>query len=221
MYIMTILLSERQLTRIFDLDEEDREMIGHGAEHSVYTTKFSENYLIKLGLKNGGLVMKTGSYDTIIPYAKQFEKNSDIFPFVIKYGRLNNKSKKYRGDTYMVIEKLDAQKFKSMLITIYDVIRKIASVDKEYSRFAINFKSYTFSDGKFHDEDRTIIAAIAKRYCGPQYFDFYNNLIELVDKLYTMSEYKKIDMSPTAGYLDLHLGNFGISKRGEIKCLDY
>jgi len=217
---MTILLSEDQLTRIFDIDEQDREAIGQGAEHSVYPSKFSKDYLIKMGLKNGDLVIKTGRYSTISPYAKQFNEHPDIFPIVLRFGRFVKNSEKYRGNAYMVIENLDAQKFKSMLITIYDTLRKIASVDTEYVKFAQNFKSYTFSKGKY-DNERAIISSFAKRYCGPQYYDFYNKLTELVDKLYKMSEMKMIDMSPTEGYLDLHLGNFGISKQGKIKCLDY
>jgi hypothetical protein len=223
---MHIIISESQIKRIFDLDEADRDQLGKGIDHVVYKNRFTDKYFIKLGLESGGLVTKIGNKETIFHYAKEFKKFPDIFPIVIKYGlkKFNNEyfyDYENTFNAFMVIEKLDAKKFKNMYDSMHRALEMFLKLEG-YTELAKSLETFNFTEKTgVHESKKKLIEELIDKNMGPQFLNFYQKLCELVDRLYELYDSGKLVGSSERLELDLHRDNFGISKSGKIKCLDF
>lgn len=199
---MKILITEKQ----FEYLESQRDLLGYGADHKVYDTRFSKNYEIKSGLENGDLVIKTGEYNTLKKYAEDFANYPEIFPIVYKFGkRLGNKY----DYGYMIIEKLNTNKFYAFIDIVFYYCKKLNY--SVYVEFMKNGDIHPWVRNELIKDNRDDII---------KFMEDYSKLYKTIKKL---AKEKKLvvvanDMVP---FLDLHIGNFGISKSGKIKCLDF
>jgi hypothetical protein len=220
---MKILLTETQFERIFDIDEEDRKRIGMGLDHKVYSTKFSNDYLIKMGIESGDIVTKTGSAESIFKFAKQFEKYPDIFPIVYRVGR---KYMKDNSGAYMKIEAVNTEKFVDLINKLKNAIRfhfpYEETLNTEPKILETIFYTRDYDDGEREDEirgNRMIIFEELKKQSNQELYNFFVEFLRLTKKLETLMIQGEI--TSDLGILDLHEGNFGFTKNGKIKCIDY
>jgi hypothetical protein len=125
-----------------------------------------------------------------------FQEHPDIFPKIIKS---NNK--------YVILEKLDTNK----AISEYTTLDSLLKEDDELHDSDL---AYTFFNiYKDHDEDR--LAAIDEHFenMGDDAFDLYVKWRNLILEFF--------EIMPYDYYSDLHIGQFGYSKDGKLKILDF
>lgn len=125
-----------------------------------------------------------------------FQEHPDIFPKILKS---NNK--------YVVLEKLDTNK----AISEYTTLDSLLKEDDELhdSDFAYTF----FNIYKNHDNDRLEAIDNYFEYMGDDAFNLYVKWRNLILKF--------LDIMPYDYYSDLHIGQFGYSKDGTLKILDF
>lgn len=125
-----------------------------------------------------------------------FQEHPDIFPKVKKI-----------SEKYVVLEKLDTNK----AISEYTTLDSLLKEDDELhdSDFAYTF----FNIYKDHDNDR--LEAIDEHFenMGHDVFNLYVKWRNLILKF--------LDIMPYDYYYDLHIGQFGYSKDGTLKILDF
>lgn len=190
---MKIIITERQMQSILDA----REFIGSGVDHRVYTGEFSKDYYLKMGLEKGDIVGKIGEYGIVKDYAEDFRKHPDIFPIVYKYGKRKTDSPK---NGYMYIEKLDNDKFFEDYQALYDIIGPL-----NFNRVRDGVVTQDAKDKFKNIDDKRL-------------YHFMIELAEVTAKLYSLH---KDLQSNRFDYIDTHGGNFGYTKNGRIKSLDF
>ena len=125
-----------------------------------------------------------------------FQEHPDIFPKIIKL-----------EDKFVKLEKLDTNK----AISEYTTLDSLLKEDDELhdSDFAYTF----FNIYKDRDEDR--LAAIDEHFenMGEKTYNLYSKWRDLILKF--------LDVMPYDYYSDLHIGQFGYSKDGTLKILDF
>lgn len=188
---MRILITEKQ----FEFIESQRTLLGHGADHKVYTV-----------FKDDFKVVKIGAPSTISFYAECFNEFNDVFPKVYKVGtRMIND--KIRG--YMYLETLSNSEF----------FKKIDELNKWFELSEIGLISRKPNKKIFNPEDLDNFEKNAPE----DIKEFLNDFIELCKKLQERKKYflQKDKSNIMIGHLDLHFGNFGMDKDGKVKCLDF
>jgi hypothetical protein len=168
-----------------------KKKIGSGMEHDVYPST------------NQDVVIKTPSsrFGKTLPKIRMswvylFQQHPDIFPKVIKV-----------SEKYVVLEKLDTNKAMSEYLTLDGLLkedRELWDGDFAYTLFLIHKES---------DEDK--LAAIDQHFemLGNKPFQLYSKWRNLILNF--------LDIMPHDYYSDLHVGQFGYSKDGTLKILDF
>lgn len=214
---MQIILTRNQFEFIA---EAEREHLGRGMHHNVFSTRFSKDYLIKQGLQSGDIVAKCGQIEIVNFYANEFAKHSDIFPKIYKVGvKYNSKQ------ACMFIENLSNKKFHETYKKIFNVVND--GLKKNGHR---TFESiWTLNNSIMSPEselypqqlDLKLLAdEYVEEYATKDLQDFYAELKSIVQKIYDLIELGELKPHFLAG-ADLHHGNFGMTKDGKIKCLDF
>lgn len=125
-----------------------------------------------------------------------FKQHPDIFPKIIK-----------SNDKYVVLEKLDTNKAMDEYYTLDSILKEDDKLHD--SDFAYTF----FTIYKNHDKDRLDAIDDYFEYVGDNAFDLYVKWRDLILKF--------LDIMPYDYYSDLHIGQFGYSKDGTLKILDF
>jgi hypothetical protein len=190
-----------------------------GIEHMVYPSTDDPDKIYKLGPKN----VIDNWYDI-------FKKNPNIFPIIYKRGetRVKLKDKKvintkngwqtFEAGTvfpfdYVLMENLDTDK----------VIKEWALLDRAMEEI-LDLDGYEFMDYMvafmLNDDNKTvkIINEGIKEYS--TIYPIFLRYVDLVNTLMDMGVGAKI---PSVGrnIPDVHQNNFGYSKSGKLKCLDF
>lgn len=228
---MKILISNKQFDRL--IMESQRKYIGGGVHHKVYNVvsqkksddeNFSKNFIVT---EDNEKIVKIGKVDDIIFYVKQFEAYPHLFPKVIKHGTFITKKKKFKGENninrlgYAYIEKLDVDEFekryKNLLYFDFGF-----SGDKEYQisqKWKQAIRNYFFDVPNINFFDETLDLFMER--ADDEDKAFFDNLTNILEEIYSLCDDGQICVHPEFDKIDLHQGNFGIDKNGEIKCLDF
>ena len=197
---------------VAELDTKDKDLVGKGAFHKVYISK-----------KNPNAVYKIGFDEDVSGWVDIFKSRPDLFPKVYKMGHLNIKLKKSTttfswrtgdfkpitynpGDTvkvrYVEVEKLDTDKAKSYWNSLANVVSVMSGKSLQTYLTSLGM------DEEMEEEFKTLgekIRETGNTFIYEILVDFYN----LVHSVY--------ELKPTA---DVHVGNYGYDKDGNLKCLD-
>jgi len=148
---------------------------------------------------NPDLVYKVarGSIPKIrMSWVNLFEDHPNIFPKIIK-----------SSDKYVILEKLDTNKAMNEYTTLDSLLKEDDELHD--SDFAYTF----FTIYKDHDNER--LEAINEHFenMGEKAYNLYSKWRDLILKF--------LDIMPHDYYSDLHIGQFGYSKDGTLKILDF
>lgn len=192
-------------------EDDIRIYLGGGLHHEVYTVKNDKN-----------IVVKIGKIEDIYFYAQQFEKHTDIFPKIYRYGtfdmittKTTGKFRKAQKLGYVYIEKLNTNEFEQLFqkLRIFDFGNAnyqsfwIKSINKYFKYPALS----SFGD----------LLPMFNSMAEPELLKFFNDLTTLVKKLHILCNKGEICIHYDIEKIDLHEGNFGIDNAGNIKCLDF
>lgn len=148
-------ITENQFHKLL---EWNRKKIAYGADHSIYDSRFSDDY-----------VAKTGDIELIKYYSDVFEKHPQIFPIVFKSGMYKKQNGEKQG--FMLVEKLDADSFYNMYDDFWSRLDK-----KQRSLFRKYLKG---------DNALIILNKFEKELQGPpDYTNFIRNFINVTNQLY-------------------------------------
>jgi len=125
-----------------------------------------------------------------------FQEHPDIFPKVLEI-----------KDKYVTLEKLDTNKAMDEYYTLDSLLKEDDELHD--SDFAYTF----FTIYKNHEQDR--LDAIDEHFenMGDKAYKLYSKWRDLILKF--------LDIMPHDYYSDLHIGQFGYSKDGTLKILDF
>lgn len=125
-----------------------------------------------------------------------FQEHPDIFPKVLEV-----------KDNYVTLEKLDTNKAMNEYLTLDSILKEDDELHD--SDFAYTF----FIIYKNHEQDR--LDAIDEHFenMGQNVYNIYRKWRDLILKF--------LNIMPHDYYSDLHLGQFGYSKDGTLKILDF
>ena len=125
-----------------------------------------------------------------------FQEHPDIFPKILEI-----------KDKYVVLEKLDTNKAMDEYYTLDSILKEDDELHD--SDFAYTF----FTIYKNHDKDRLDAIDDYFEYVGEKTYNLYSKWRDLILKF--------LDIMPHDYYSDLHIGQFGYSKDGTLKILDF
>lgn len=211
-----IIILESQYNRIFkkEVDEiatTEKMAVGQGSFHKVYPS-----------LKNPNIVYKVGFEAEVDDWLNLFKAHPNIFPKVYNVGYINVKLKEVvtqlnwrrkgkgiahkPGDNvvlkYVALERLDTDKAKENW--------RVLSINTEHLRNK-SIQEY-FSSIGLNDENEKEFLNIGlelKKERYPHFYRIFLDYYNLIREIY--------ELRPNA---DVHTGNFGYDKQGNLKCLD-
>ena len=198
-----------------DVDElatKEKELVGKGAFHNVYPSN-----------KNPNIVYKIGFDEDVNGWVDLFKSRPDIFPKVYGAGHVNIKLKKQvtnfswrtgefkpitynPGDTvkvkYVAVERLNTEKAKQHWNSLANVVSTMSGK---------SLQTYLTSLGMDEEMEEEFLSLGEKiKETGNDFI--YEIFVELYNLIHSVYELK-----PTA---DVHVGNYGYDKDGNLKCLD-
>ena len=168
-----------------------KKKIGSGMEHDVYPST------------NQDVVIKTPSsrFGKNKPkikesWVKMFKEHPNMFPKILK-----------QTENYVILEKLDTNKAMSEYLTLDGLLkedRELWDGDFAYTLFLLH-----------KDSDEYKLEAIDQHFenLGGKSFQLYSKWRNLILGF--------LDIMPHDYYSDLHVGQFGYSKDGTLKILDF
>ena len=198
-----------------DVDEiatKEKELVGKGAFHNVYPSN-----------KNPNMVYKIGFDEDVNGWVDLFKSRPDIFPKVYGTGYVNIKLKKQvtnfswrtgefkpitynPGDTvkvkYVGVERLNTEKAKQHWNSLANVVSTMSGK---------SLQTYLTSLGMDEEMEEEFLS-LGERIKEMGNDFIYNIFVELYNLVHSVYELK-----PTA---DVHVGNYGYDKDGNLKCLD-
>jgi hypothetical protein len=198
-----------------DVDElatKEKELVGKGAFHNVYPSN-----------KNPNMVYKIGFDEDVNGWVDLFKSRPDIFPKVYGAGHVNIKLKKQvtnfswrtgefkpitynPGDTvkvkYVAVERLNTEKAKQHWNSLANVVSTMS--DK-------SLQTYLTSLGMDEELEEEFLSLGEKiKETGNDFI--YEIFVELYNLIHSVYELKPV--------ADVHVGNYGYDKDGNLKCLD-
>lgn len=204
---MKIIITERQSEFL----ESQREFIGAGSFHNVYTVYKDETKVVKIGTP-----------DDVQFYAEQFKKFPDLFPEVYKYGLFKSNFENFKGKNldnntlgYMYIEKLNTKDFETKFDLMYNFIFSTYELRRDWQN-ALNYLIW------FGDMSK--VNHLKKHFyeeANEELKDFFDEYFSICQKILENCEKGEICFHSSLGGADIHGGNFGIDNNGKIKCLDF
>jgi hypothetical protein len=198
-----------------DVDEiatKEKELVGKGAFHNVYPSN-----------KNPNMVYKIGFDEDVNGWVDLFKSRPDIFPKVYGTGYVNIKLKKQvtnfswrtgefkpitynPGDTvkvkYVGVERLNTEKAKQHWNSLANVVSVMSGK---------SLQTYLTSLGMDQEmEDEFLSIGEKIKETGNDFI--YNIFVEFYNLIHSVYELKPV--------ADVHVGNYGYDKDGNLKCLD-
>jgi hypothetical protein len=193
---MIILISETQLNSIirrefFELSTKEKEPLGFGAWHKVYNANYKPDVVYKVGYE-----------DVVDNWYELFKEHPDIFPKVYKKGTVIVPIKDKSGNvvdkirkSYVELEKLDTSRLE----------KEWKQIDKYCTEKPFQYYITRIEDNdEFFEELSEKISKVN------------TPLYEALARIYNLV-YKIFEIKPAA---DIHMGQFGYDKQGNLKCLD-
>jgi hypothetical protein len=198
-----------------DVDEvatKEKELVGKGAFHNVYPSN-----------KNPNMVYKIGFDEDVNGWVDLFKSRPDIFPKVYGTGYVNIKLKKQvtnfswrtgefkpitynPGDTvkvkYVGVERLDTEKARQHWNSLANVVSVMSGK---------SLQTYLTSLGMDEEMEEEFLS-IGERIKETGNDFIYNIFVEFYNLIQSVYELKPV--------ADVHVGNYGYDKDGNLKCLD-
>jgi hypothetical protein len=198
-----------------DVDEiatKEKELVGKGAFHNVYPSN-----------KNPNMVYKIGFDEDVNGWVDLFKSRPDIFPKVYGTGHVNIKLKKQvtnfswrtgefkpitynPGDTvkvkYVGVERLNTEKAKQHWNSLANVVSVMSGK---------SLQTYLTSLGMDEEMEEEFLS-IGERIKETGNDFIYNIFVEFYNLIQSVYELKPV--------ADVHVGNYGYDKDGNLKCLD-
>ena len=200
-----------------DVDEiatKEKELVGKGAFHNVYPSK-----------KNPNIVYKIGFDEDVDGWVDVFKSRPDIFPKVYGMGHINIKLKKQvtnmswrtgefkpitynPGDIvkvkYVEVEKLDTKKATEYWYSLDNVVQQMSP---SYTSLQKYFTSLGLDDDL--EQEFLSVGEKIKESSNDFIYNIFVSFYNLISSVY--------EIKPRA---DVHVGNYGYDKDGNLKCLD-
>jgi hypothetical protein len=195
-----------------EIATKEKELVGKGAFHNVYPSN-----------KNPNMVYKIGFDEDVNGWVDLFKSRPDIFPKVYGAGHVNIKLKKQvtnfswrtgefkpitynPGDTvkvkYVAVERLNTEKAKQHWNSLANVVSTMS--DK-------SLQTYLTSLGMDEELEEEFLSLGEKiKETGNDFI--YEIFVELYNLIHSVYELKPV--------ADVHVGNYGYDKDGNLKCLD-
>lgn len=198
-----------------DVDEiatKEKELVGKGAFHNVYPSN-----------KNPNMVYKIGFDEDVNGWVDLFKSRPDIFPKVYSTGHVNIKLKKQvtnfswrtgefkpitynPGDTvkvkYVGVERLNTEKAKQHWNSLANVVSVMSGK---------SLQTYLTSLGMDEEMEEEFLS-IGERIKETGNDFIYKIFVEFYNLIHSVYELKPV--------ADVHVGNYGYDKDGNLKCLD-
>lgn len=193
---MKIILTEEQINNVLlELTTKKKEIFGMGVEHQIYNSN-----------KNPNIVFKLGHPYVVDRWLKIFKKFPLYFPKTYRVGDIRFKNNVYR---YVEMDKLNTSRVKDewkliedklveLDLTSADLLHNLSDIfrncimDEEYDNMVIQ---------KLQKSDKVVYHLFMK------WLNFLHSLNTIIKMI-------------TDNMLDIHDGNFGYDKKGNIKCFD-
>jgi len=181
----------KKFMSIEEMNIVPKKKIGSGMEHDVYPSTNQDVVIKTISSRFGKTLPKIR-----MAWVNLFQEHPDIFPKVIKV-----------TETYVVLEKLDTNKAMSEYLTLDGLLKE----DREIWEGDFAYTLFLIYEGS--DEDK--LTAIDEHFenMGDKAFNLYSKWRDLILKF--------LDIMPHDYYSDLHVGQFGYSKDGTLKILDF
>jgi len=176
-----------------ELGTKEKDVYGAGVTHQIYKAEHS-----------GNLLYKTGPKGYVDQWYDIFKNNPKYFPIVHKRGNLK------KGWDYVGVERLDTQRVKKEWAYLEEKLTDIGFIDEDNMGDIDNiFNEIVNQDDVQYESD---IINKLKTYDkkAASLFLKWTNFLSIVKSI----------VSKVKPRLDLHIGNFGYSPKGEMKCLD-
>lgn len=206
---LIIVLTESQLEFI----ESKRKFLGSGEQHRVLTL----HNIHDKEFENQDVVLKIGLPEDVQPQINFFKEFPDYSPIVFKSGIIKVSDKSIEKNdlypyvdyennmAYAYVERLDTKEFLRRYNSMYNKL--------DY-RNRLDF--IKFSDNPINEQylKYRIKDYLIKNGATPEDLSFYDEFVKLMIDIW--KNYYAHDEK----LLDFHSENFGIDKKGKIKCLD-
>ena len=173
-----------------EVDIKQKTPIGGGNFHKVYDSNYKPD-----------VVYKIGDESVVRNWYELFKSNPDLFPKVYRKGVVNVPIKNQNGDivkkvkkSYVEVEKIDTKRLEKE----WKLIDKFCNGNLQYNITRIEEKDDFFQD--LGDEISKVNTPL------------YEAFVRIYNLVYSVYEIK-----PSA---DIHIGQFGYDKQGNLKCLD-
>ena len=127
-----------------------------------------------------------------VPWVETFEKYPDIFPIVIK-----------RTKNYVCLEKLDTNK----------AVEEFEDMENFLGYELTEAYSEAYWKGIVKNKDNEHFKMLDDKFMGTELYEIYSRWNDLILRFY--------EIIPPKFYPDLHGEQFGYSKDGKLKILDY
>ena len=210
------LFIERELNQtnkqVDEIATKEKELVGKGSFHNVYPSN-----------KNPNMVYKIGFDEDVNGWVDLFKSRPDIFPKVYGTGHVNIKLKKQvtnfswrtgefkpitynPGDTvkvkYVGVERLNTEKAKQHWNSLANVVSVMSGK---------SLQTYLTSLGIDEEMEEEFLSIGEKiKETGNDFI--YNIFVEFYNLIHSVYELKPV--------ADVHVGNYGYDKDGNLKCLD-
>jgi hypothetical protein len=173
-----------------EVEIKQKTPIGFGNFHNVYDSKYKPD-----------VVYKIGDESVVRDWYELFKEHPDLFPKVYKKGVVNIPVKNQNGDvvkkvkkSYVEVEKLDTNRLKKE----WNLIDRFSNGNFQYNITRIEEKDDFFQ--QLGDEITKVNTPL---------YEAFARIYNLVFSVY--------EVKPSA---DIHMGQFGYDKQGNLKCLD-
>lgn len=174
---------------------QPKKMFGHGIEHTIFASETNPDILFKIG-----------DLDIINEWYEVFKANPEVFPKVYRIGKIPSEEK-----YYVVIEKLDADKFEDEWDDLELALEDVGAVDVDRGESFTDIYTLEGTSSKRFVE----IGELLKKHDRTSY-DFYLKLLNVIKTC----EKTQLKVTGKDTLIDAHKYNFGYSKDGKLKCLD-
>lgn len=183
-----------------ELSIQQKEMIGKGLEHKIYSS-----------LKYPDRLFKIGEKDVVDEWIQVFQADPNLFPIVYQVGQFS----KNKNIFYVILEKLDVQKAIDEWDYLHEKMEVLNIIDEDdeglYGRDLLDIYIN-------HGDDKNAIEDILKQLenFDKKSFDIFAKWFKLIKDCEKVKE----RFVGHGTLIDAHKYNFGYSKDGKLKCLD-
>jgi hypothetical protein len=214
-----------EILQYLNEDLYKKEPIGKGKDHYVYDFKNNPDKVIKVawGVEGDNPFdpnAKEKQTNLNPNHVKVFKQFPEIFPKVYKF-----------NEKYAIIEKLETEQVKKDSSELYQLITKHFENFQATERNIIDRLAFEYSNSiEYYDEDegdrfQEMVNVLKQNNENLETFFRYVNLFEEIQnkvKPFVKDNWNpEFEKFPTGGNVDLNSNNFGYTKDGKLKLLDF